>query len=300
MPRRRPTEAERAERREADRRRAQEAVEALRSSEGWQRWLGARRHFHSYSFGNQLLIAQQCPGASAVAGFKAWLRLGYCVRRGERAIRIWVPMRVRDREAEDPEARRTIFRLGPVFDRSQVEPLPPPAEPAPLEPPTVAVEGDSHRDLLAPLGELARELGVSVEVCETPGASHGFFSPTQRRIGVSAELSGNAQVATLIHELAHALTALEREDEDPELSYAAEELVVESTAFTVSGSIGLDTIGESVPYLASWAQSAPLETIEATAKLIDRLARRIEDALESAADAAEAEEEPSESVPQAV
>jgi len=251
MPRRRPTEAERAERREADRKRAQEAVEALRCSEGWQRWLGARRHFHRYSFGNQLLIAQQCPGATAVAGFKAWLRLGYCVRRGERAIRIWVPMRVRDREAEDPDAKRTIFRLGPVFDRSQVEPLPPPAEPAPLEPPTVAVEGDSHRDLLAPLGELARELGVSVEVCKTPGSSHGFFAPDERRIGVSSELSGNAQVATLIHELAHALTALEREDEDPELSYAAEELVVESVAFTVSGSIGLDTIGESVPYLAS-------------------------------------------------
>ena len=300
MPRRRPTEAERAERREADRKRAQEAVEALRSSEGWQRWLGARRHFHSYSFGNQLLIAQQCPGATAVAGFKAWLRLGYCVRRGERAIRIWVPMRVRDRDAEDPDAKRTIFRLGPVFDRSQVEPLPPPAEPAPLEPPTVAVEGDSHRELLAPLGELARELGVSVEVCKTPGASHGFFSPTQRRIAVSAALSGNAQVATLIHELAHALTALEREDEDPELSYAAEELVVESVAFTVSGSIGLDTIGESVPYLASWAQSAPLETIEATAKLIDRLARRIEDALEGAAETAEAEQNPCEGAAQAV
>jgi len=101
------------------------------------------------------------------------------------------------------------------------------------------VEGDSHRDLLAPLGELARELGVSVEVCETPGSSHGFFAPNERRIGVSSELSGNAQVATLIHELAHALTALEREDEDPELSYAAEELVVESVVFWP----GLDECG---------------------------------------------------------
>lgn len=60
----------------------------------------------------------------------------------------------------------------------------------------------------------------------------------------------------------------------------------------MSGSIALDTIGESVPYLASWAQAAPLETIEATAKLIDRLARRIEDALEGAAEAAEAEDNP--------
>lgn len=25
-------------------------VEALQSSEGWQRWLAARQHFHTYSF----------------------------------------------------------------------------------------------------------------------------------------------------------------------------------------------------------------------------------------------------------
>jgi hypothetical protein len=37
-----------------------------------------------------------------------------------------------------------------------------------------------------------------------------------------------------------------------------------------------------VPYLASWAEQAPIETIEATAALIDRVARRIEDALEPA------------------
>ena len=54
-----------------------------------------------------------------------------------------------------------------------------------------------------------------------------------------------------------------------------------------TGSLGLDTEGRSIPYLASWAQSAPLETIEATAKLIDRLAGRIEDAVEGAAEAAD-------------
>jgi len=299
MPKRKLSDAERAERRQQDRQKAQQAVEALRSSEGWQRWLGARRHFHAYSLGNQLLIAQQCPGATRVAGFKAWIALGYCVRRGERAIRIWVPMRVRDREAEDPKAKRTIFRLGPVFDRSQVDPLPPPAEPTPLHPPIVAVEGDSHRSLLEPLNTLAAELGVSVDFTEIPGAAQGFYAPSKRRIAISSALPANAQVATLIHELGHALAALGREDGDPQLSYAAEELVVESVAFTVAGSVGLDTIGETAPYLASWAQSAPLETIEATAKLIDRLARRIEEALQGAAETAEAEEDPCEGAPQA-
>jgi hypothetical protein len=59
-----------------------------------------------------------------VAGFRAWLKLGYCVRRGERALRIWAPITPTKAALEkwqsaggDPRDRpRTHFRLGPVFD----------------------------------------------------------------------------------------------------------------------------------------------------------------------------------------
>jgi hypothetical protein len=51
------SEAEREARRKADREKSRQAVEALVSSEGWQRWLACRRHFHRYSLANQLLIA---------------------------------------------------------------------------------------------------------------------------------------------------------------------------------------------------------------------------------------------------
>ncbi len=63
------------------------------------------------------------------------------------------------------------------------------------------------------------------------------------------------------------------------MSYAEEELVVESVAYTVCGAAGLDLTGAAIPYLASWAEQAELSTIERTAKLIDRLAHRIEDPL---------------------
>src|SRR3954452_12088315 len=53
------SEAEREQRRAADRAFVQQAVEQLRSSEGWQRWLATRRHFHSYSLRNQLPLAMQ-------------------------------------------------------------------------------------------------------------------------------------------------------------------------------------------------------------------------------------------------
>ena len=42
-------DAERARRRAQDRAFLEKAVEALRSSDGWQRWLTTRRYFRSYS-----------------------------------------------------------------------------------------------------------------------------------------------------------------------------------------------------------------------------------------------------------
>ena len=83
------TEEERAQKRAADREYVQQAVEALRTSDGWRRWLATRAVFHRYSLTNQLLIAMQRPTASRVAGFRKWLQLGYCVSKGEKAIRIW-------------------------------------------------------------------------------------------------------------------------------------------------------------------------------------------------------------------
>lgn len=78
----------------------------------------------------------------------------------------------------------------------------------------------------------------------------------------------------MIHELAHALVASDRREDDPKLSYAEGEVVAECVAFTVSSAVGFDTSGRSIPYLAGWGGS---EQVEQYAALIDRLARRIED-----------------------
>ena len=72
---RRLTDQQRSEKRAAERKLMADAVQSLRSSEGWQRWLSLRRHFHTYSFANQLLIAFQKPYATRVAGFRDWLKI---------------------------------------------------------------------------------------------------------------------------------------------------------------------------------------------------------------------------------
>jgi hypothetical protein len=95
--RRHRSDRERAERR-CDRERLREAAEQLLSSDGWARWVRTRSMFRSYSAGNCMLLALQChergiePGL--VAGFRTWLKLGRCVRKGERALRILAPVTV--------------------------------------------------------------------------------------------------------------------------------------------------------------------------------------------------------------
>jgi hypothetical protein len=60
--------------------------------------------------------------------------------------------------------------------------------------------------------------------------------------------------------------------------------------YTVCGTLGLDVAGYAIPYLASWSQDAQLDTIVFHAALIDRLARRIEDAALADTEAASATE----------
>jgi hypothetical protein len=82
-----------------------------------------------------------------------------------------------------------------------------------------------------------------------------------------------------IQEIAHALLHLTDHD-GPGLSYAEEEIVVESIAFSVVGGLGIDTSGYSIPYLTAWSQDdADMEIVEACAELIDHHAKRIENAI---------------------
>ena len=174
---------------------------------------------------------------------------------------------------------RTYFRLDAVFSASQVQPLPPPAEPAPLDPPLVEVQGDSLAWASGPLHELATQLGYDV-VYEPLAKGHGgSCDPTAKRVTINTDQAVNAQVDVLCHELAHVLVRVDRQSDDPQLGYAEEELVAESVAHLAVSFVGLDSSASAVPYLASWAESAAADTFERIAELVDRLARRLENAL---------------------
>lgn len=127
---------------------------------------------------------------------------------------------------------------------------------------------------------LVGELGCSLVIERHPDGRGGAYFPELGIVSLNEANSVNHQVKTLVHELSHVLLRGTVDLEKVSLTYSQEELVVESVALTVCGGLGLDTSGYSVPYIASWSQDdASLEIIEQCAGLIDRLAKRIEDAL---------------------
>jgi hypothetical protein len=155
--------------------------------------------------------------------------------------------------------------------------LPPPAEPLPLDPPIREIDGDDLAWALTPLTELARQLGCTVAYEPMPAGHGGYYRPADQAIRLAEGKPANHSVHTLIHELAHALLATQT-DEDLRLDYAQDELVVESVTYTVAGSLGLQVDGFAIPYLTSWSEDTDLTVIERAAGVIDRLAKRIEDA----------------------
>ena len=76
-----------------------------------------------------------------------------------------------------------------------------------------------------------------------------------------------------MHELAHAHGVTYKD-----YSRGEAEVIAETAATIVCGSIGLDTSGESIPYIAGWGEDGDLEAIRKHAETVDAIARSIETA----------------------
>lgn len=126
----------------------EQGVRDFFESERYAEYLRVMSKFTHYSVNNTILIAMQRPGASMVAGYKAWqTNFGRYVNKGEQGIKIFSPMTyktTRERDKIDPETKQPIrdeygkimkeeteviipaFKVSYVFDVSQTsgEPLP--------------------------------------------------------------------------------------------------------------------------------------------------------------------------------
>jgi hypothetical protein len=69
-------------------------------------------------------------------------------------------------------------------------------------------------------------------------------------------------------------------------------VLVDTVTFIVCGSVGLDTSGSSVPYVAGWGETGELDAIRGYAETIDKIARRIEGSLQPDVASASVDEAP--------
>jgi hypothetical protein len=223
------------------------------------------------------MIVVQCPEATMVTKLSEWNKMGRKVIKGASGLRIWAPL-LRWPTDEDialgrPADQKVLYgwKLVSVFDVSQTDgdalPEPPAAQP---------VTGDSHAGYLPALERFAAKLGFTVthaDLSAMPGAG-GYCDAANKRIVVNSEQPVNARVRVLIHELAHALGVGYKD-----YGREAAEVIVETATFIVCDGIGLDTSGDSIPYVAGWGEQDAAEAITKFGKVVHDVARQIEQAI---------------------
>jgi hypothetical protein len=207
-----------------------------------------------------------------VAGYNAWLKMHRYVRRGEKGIKIVVPM-TKKVEGEDGEPeRKLIFGTGNVFDVSQTDGEPLPAVEVPV------LTGQNGGELYGKLSEVAVQEGLQVKPRSSlPGERMGYYDPQLREI-VVREAAPLQMTKTLAHELGHHFA--EHQQSDPEAETSAEAI-----AYVVCSHFGLDTGERSFPYIATWAKERTV--LKGALGLIQRTSSRIIEMIDGTREEAE-------------
>lgn len=227
-------------------------------SDSLQAFINGMARFHSYSFGNLMMILAQKPDARRVAGLRTWNQLGRYVRKGEKGIAIFAPMTFKAKEesrTEETEATRIGFRVVHVFDVSQTdgEPLPEP----------VSVSGDVSTHLHS-LKRVVDKRGLRLEYADDLGGAMGSYS--KGTIKLASGLSAAEEFSVLAHELAHSAMHAVRNG----LSRDRAELEAEAVACVLCGYAGLSSGTAHSDYIQLYhggkdALLESLDVIQATA-----------------------------------
>lgn len=260
----------------------------LEDPEQWRQWAQTMSRFHSYSPGNVLLILQQRPDASHVAGYHAWQELGRHVQKGEHGITILAPIvrRVPDEQPSAPKVEATCaaplpqqavvgFKVATVFDIAQTQ-----GQALQIPQPKLLDSGDLD-ELLHHLITTAVPVPVQFAPAVQLGGANGVWSPAQQTITVAADRQPDQQFKTLLHEWSHSVGV-------PDVTAAmdrhtgSEEIIAETTAFILAGRMGLDTGAYSLPYVGHWAQGDPQKVLALTQSVSQRV-QSLSTALEQAA-----------------
>lgn len=251
-------------------------------------------HFYHYSANNMAMIHSQFRGAYAVGSFKTFSDAGFRINKGEKAIKVWVPVevttflsegkvktiskatleekaKIKRGEIETKKIRR--YKLGNVFDISQTN-----ANLADLP----NIFPNRHYDFKAP--ESGKQLYAALkgigEKLQAPlledafrqiGTAKGAFVQDScgQLILMNPKNSLAENIATGIHELTHAQLHGKDKKRERTLSRSEEEFQAELTSHIVSKHFGLDTAEKAIPYIATWTKNG--STLEEKTMLLKEI-----------------------------
>ncbi len=269
--------------------RLSEQVQSITTGEQWAEWLRTAGRFHTYSWGNTMLIQLQKPEATKVAGYKTWTQVGRQVRKGETGITILAPV-VRKSAHKEPEAtkstlaqpdqaspepnsdrpvRRVLaFLPVTVFDVSQTDgdPLAEPPQPQ-------LTRGQAPEGLWEALAAQVKTAGFDLITSPMagPNGPDGVTNFLRRTVTVRDDVDQAHMCTTLGHELAHVLMHDPASFVDGQTSGCRgdAEVEAESVAYLVASVHGVDADDYTLPYVAGWIGRNKASTVlEATGKRV--------------------------------
>ena len=254
--------------------------------------------FHRYSVNNTMLIFQQRPDATLVAGFRKWQnQFGRHVKKGEHGITIIAPTPYKKKiEAQklDPDTKAPVldengqavmeekevviplFRPVKVFDVAQTDgkPLPELVE---------SLTGDVQQYEIF-LEALRRSAPVPISLEPLPANLDGYFSPKEQRIVIRAEMSEVQTISAVIHEIAHSklhdVTKCQAEEASNPKDRNTEEVEAESISYAVCQYYGIETSGNSFGYIATWSKDKDLPELRASLETINKTSCELIDDIE--------------------
>lgn len=230
----------------------EQGLETYATSDKYRDLLKTMSKFHSYSAQNCLLILEQNPQASFVAGFDSWKRNFHrYVKKDSHAIMIKSPCKYVVKNDTGEEQERLGFKASYVFDIEDTAQISgKPVVQIGVE--NLAGSVQNYSDFLLCLTSCA---DIPVLYQKLKGKTNGMYTEqdNERKIIIDSSLSEIQTVKTLIHELAHSRLHSSVCDGEKKKTREQKELEAESVAYIVCSYFNLDTSDYSFPYILSWS-----------------------------------------------
>ena len=222
--------------------------------------------FHGYSFSNQMLAAFQLAAKNMpmepIATYKKWTELGRQVKKGEKALSLYVPVTVKNKAekggspAKDVKDGKDKGEAGKDGDTSHFFVMKPgwfslgQTEGAEYTAPTVDTGWDKARALSS--------LGITEEPFHyMDGNAQGYATKNSVAVSPVAELPHK----TLFHEIAHVMLGHTGEGDmadSKQMAKNLKEVEAESVAFLCVAALELPGMSESRGYIQAWLKGEEL------------------------------------------